>query len=87
MTSAGVASGFRFRTRFTYLRAIACRALTAFAINLIVVVVLTLVFRALKVPDGVDSTHASDYRADQGDPGVKDLPELLDEGGASPSKS
>ncbi len=62
-------------------------ALTAFGLNLIVVVVLTLVFRALKVPDGVDSTHASDYRADQGDPGVKDLPELLDEGGASPSRS
>lgn len=62
-------------------------ALTAFGLNLIVVVVLTLVFRALKVPDGVDSTHASDYRADQGDPGVKDLPELLDEGGAASAKS
>ncbi|MFI6677734.1 monocarboxylate uptake permease MctP [Kribbella sp. NPDC050470] len=62
-------------------------ALTAFGLNLIVVVVLTLVFRAVKVPDGVDSTHASDYRADQGDPGVKDLPELLDEGGAASAKS
>ena len=50
------------------------------------VVVLTFVFRALKVPDGKDSTHPTDYRADAGDPGVKDLPELLDEGGAAPAK-
>jgi len=58
-------------------------ALTALVINLVVVIVLTLVFRALNVPDGVDSTHKSDYTADAGDPGVKDLPELLDEGGAT----
>ncbi|MEU4289343.1 monocarboxylate uptake permease MctP [Kribbella sp. NPDC026596] len=62
-------------------------ALTAFGLNLIVVIVLTVVFRALKVPDGVDTTHSTDYVADQGDPGVKDLPELLDEGGAAPAKS
>ena len=58
-------------------------ALTALVINLVVVIVLTLVFRALNVPDGVDATHQSDYTADAGDPGVKDLPELLDEGGAT----
>ena len=57
-------------------------ALTAFAINIIIVVVLTLVFRALKVADGTDSTHPTDYRADAGDPGVKDLPELVDGEGA-----
>lgn len=62
-------------------------ALTAFALNLIVVVVLTLVLRALKVPAGVDSTHSTDYVADQGDPGVKDLPGILDEDGAAPAKS
>ena len=55
-------------------------ALTAFAINLIVVVVLTIAFRALNVADGKDETHPTDYRADAGDPGVKDLSELLDEG-------
>ncbi len=62
-------------------------ALTAFGLNLIVAVVLTLILRALKVPDGVDSTHPTDYLADAGDPGVKDLPELLDEGGAAPAKA
>ncbi|WP_328992103.1 sodium:solute symporter [Kribbella sp. NBC_01245] len=54
--------------------------LIAFVINLIVVVVLTLALRALGVANGHDSTHPSDYRADAGDPGVKDLPEILDEG-------
>lgn len=63
-------------------------ALTAFGLNLLVVVVLTVVFRALKVPEGRDTTHASDYVADAGDPGVKDLPEILDEdGGMAPAKS
>jgi SSS family solute:Na+ symporter len=61
--------------------------LTAVAINLIITVVLTLVLRALKVADGVDSTHPTDYLADAGDPGVKDLPGLLDEGGAAPAKA
>jgi SSS family solute:Na+ symporter len=59
--------------------------LTAFGINLIVVVVLTLVLRALKVAEGKDFTHKSDYLADAGDPGVKDLDELLDEGGTGPA--
>ena len=62
-------------------------ALTAFVINLIVVIVLTVLFRALKVPDGVDSTHHTDYVADKGDPGVQDLPEILDEGGAATARS
>jgi SSS family solute:Na+ symporter len=57
--------------------------LTAFGLNLIVVVVLTLILRAAKVAEGKDSTHHSDYLADAGDPGVKDLDELLDEGGAT----
>ncbi|HET6742762.1 MAG TPA: sodium:solute symporter, partial [Kribbella sp.] len=58
-------------------------ALTAFVINVIVVVVLTFVFRAVKVPDGVDSTHGSDYTADRGDPGVADV---IDDGGAAAVK-
>ncbi|MEV8375791.1 monocarboxylate uptake permease MctP [Kribbella sp. NPDC056861] len=61
--------------------------LTAIAINLVITVALTLLFRALKVPDGVDTTHPTDYLADAGDPGVKDLPELLDEGDAKPARA
>jgi solute:Na+ symporter, SSS family len=61
--------------------------LTAIAINLVITVALTLVFRALNVPDGKDTTHPTDYLADAGDPGVKDLPELLDEGDAKPARA
>ncbi|TDC27268.1 monocarboxylate uptake permease MctP [Kribbella albertanoniae] len=61
--------------------------LVAFGLNLVIVIALTLVFRALKVASGVDTTHPSDYTADRGDPGVHDLPELLDEGGPAPAKS
>jgi solute:Na+ symporter, SSS family len=49
-------------------------AVLAFGLNLIVTIVLTVVFRALKVGDGVDETHSSDYTADLGEPGVE--PEL-----------
>jgi SSS family solute:Na+ symporter len=49
-------------------------ALTAFALNLIVAVVATVVYRALKVDEGTDQTRAEDYHADRGDPGVEDLP-------------
>ena len=51
-------------------------ALTAFVINVVVAAVLTLVFRALKTPAGVDVTVPRDYRADAGDPSVHDIPEL-----------
>ena len=51
-------------------------ALTAFVINVIVASVLTVVLRAAKVPDGTDETRPEDYRADAGDPRVRDLPEL-----------
>ncbi|WBQ07212.1 monocarboxylate uptake permease MctP [Kribbella sp. CA-293567] len=61
--------------------------LTAIGINLVITVALTLIFRALKVPEGKDTTHPTDYLADAGDPGVKELPELLDEGGAKPAKA
>ncbi|TCC17548.1 sodium:solute symporter [Kribbella speibonae] len=62
-------------------------ALTAFVLNLVVVIALTVLFRAIKVPDGKDSTHPTDFTADRGDPGVKDLPEIIDEGGAATAKS
>ena len=45
--------------------------LTAFVINVLVTVLLTLVFRALKVGNGTDITKGSDYFADIGDPGVE----------------
>src|SRR6185503_16670554 len=43
---------------------------TALAINLVVGVVLTLIFRAAKLPEGVDATSPDDYYADEGDPRV-----------------
>jgi SSS family solute:Na+ symporter len=46
-------------------------AMTAFILNVIVAVVLTLVFRALNVPDGEDRTVRDDYLADLGDTGVQ----------------
>ena len=45
-------------------------AMTAFAINLVVVVVLTVVLNALKVSNGTDRTTPGDYFADAGDPRV-----------------
>jgi SSS family solute:Na+ symporter len=41
-------------------------------INVIVAAVLTAVLRALKAPEGDDVTLPEDYRADQGDPRVRD---------------
>jgi SSS family solute:Na+ symporter len=45
-------------------------ALTAFALNVIVAAILTVVFRGLKVENGRDATVAFDYVADEGDPRV-----------------
>ncbi|MEU9024800.1 monocarboxylate uptake permease MctP [Actinomadura sp. NPDC048394] len=42
-------------------------ALTAFVLNMVVAVVVTLVVRALKVPAGRDETSPDDYTADAGD--------------------
>jgi SSS family solute:Na+ symporter len=53
-------------------------ALTAFVLNLLVAVLLTVVLRAMKVDEGVDQTHPSDYHADAGDPGVGSPVEELD---------
>ena len=58
-------------------------ALTAFVINVLVAVVLTFVFRVLKVEEGVDQTSPSDYHADAGDPGVEDV--LEGEPGTAPT--
>ena len=51
-------------------------ALTAFAINVVVTVVLTLILRAMKTPEGVDETIPADYFADEGDPRVKPMPKV-----------
>jgi SSS family solute:Na+ symporter len=45
-------------------------ALVAFLANLLVAVVLTVVFAAMKVDAGVDATRPDDYLADTGDEGV-----------------
>jgi SSS family solute:Na+ symporter len=58
-------------------------ALTAFALNVVVAVVLTFVLRSLHVAEGADETRPDDYHADAGDPGVADI--LEGEPGTSPS--
>ncbi|WP_035798126.1 monocarboxylate uptake permease MctP [Kitasatospora mediocidica] len=49
--------------------------LTAFVLNLVVAVVLTLVLRAVKVTDGIDETSPGDYSAEPGDPEPTDAPQ------------
>ena len=46
-------------------------AMTAFVLNLVVAVVLSLVLNAAKVTNGSDETTAGDYFADAGDPRVE----------------
>jgi SSS family solute:Na+ symporter len=45
-------------------------ALTAFVLNVVVAVVLTLVLNAAKVGNGTDQTLSADYFADEGDPRI-----------------
>jgi SSS family solute:Na+ symporter len=40
----------------------------AVLVNLLVAVIVTVILRATKTPDGVDGTTADDYFADEGDP-------------------
>nr|WP_274637976.1 sodium:solute symporter [Microbacterium bovistercoris] len=46
---------------------------SAFALNAVVAVVLTLILRAFKVKDTADSTRRSDYGADEDDPKVAEI--------------
>jgi SSS family solute:Na+ symporter len=46
-------------------------AMTAFVLNVVVAVVLSLVFKAMKVGNGTDETTPGDYFADAGDPRVE----------------
>lgn len=48
-------------------------ALTAFVINVVVAAILTFVFNAMNVDNGVDETIKGDYFADAGDPRVEKL--------------
>ncbi|MET9022011.1 monocarboxylate uptake permease MctP [Actinopolymorpha sp. NPDC004070] len=48
-------------------------AMTAWVLNVVVTVVVTVVLRALKVPNGQDQTRPDDYLADAGEPGVRDV--------------
>jgi len=52
--------------------------LVAVLVNVLVVVVITLILRAMKVPDGVDGTAETDYTAEREDPTVRDLPDPLE---------
>jgi len=54
-------------------------AVTAFVINMLVVLVLTVIFKAAGLPDGTDETRAADYTADSTDTDVRELPELVAE--------
>jgi solute:Na+ symporter, SSS family len=45
--------------------------------NLIVCGIATLIFRAMKVAEGVDVTNPDEYFADEGDPRLHDLPEVV----------
>ncbi|MFL6096253.1 MAG: monocarboxylate uptake permease MctP [Blastococcus sp.] len=51
--------------------------LIAVLVNLVVVLVVTAVLRAMKVAEGIDGTAEFDYTAEREDPTVRDLPEPL----------
>ncbi|MEO7422153.1 MAG: sodium:solute symporter, partial [Ornithinibacter sp.] len=59
-------------------------ALTAFALNLLVAAVVTLVLRATNAPAGEDETIRGDYFADAGDPRVEKLPNPIHQGTPNP---
>jgi solute:Na+ symporter, SSS family len=51
--------------------------LVSVVVNVLVVVVVTLILRAMRVAEGVDGTAESDYTAAREDPTVRDLPDPL----------
>jgi SSS family solute:Na+ symporter len=52
--------------------------LIALVLNILVAVVATPVLRAFRVPDGKDITWRRDYSADEGDPQLRRMDEILD---------
>ena len=65
-TSAARSTTFPFTETLVYI------GFTAFLLNLVVTVVLTVVLRALRCRPGVDQTVPADYHADLGDVGVEE---------------
>jgi solute:Na+ symporter, SSS family len=62
--------------------------LVAVVVNILVVVIITVVLRAMRVPEGVDGTADTDYTAEREDPTFRDLPELSDvTPGGSPART
>jgi solute:Na+ symporter, SSS family len=62
--------------------------LVSVVINILVVVLVTVILRAMRVPEGVDGTAETDYTAEREDPTFRDLPELTDVApGGSPARS
>ncbi len=59
-------------------------ALTAFVLNVLVAVVLTLVLNAVKVSNGRDETRKADYFADAGDPRVRKVEQPIHGEAAAP---
>jgi SSS family solute:Na+ symporter len=51
--------------------------LVSVIVNVLVVVIVTLILRAMRVDDGVDGTAENDYTAEREDPTVRDLPDPL----------
>ena len=47
-------------------------------INVLVVVIVTWILRAMKVADGVDGTADTDYTSEREDPSFRELPEPLE---------
>jgi SSS family solute:Na+ symporter len=41
--------------------------------NLLVAIVVTMIVRAFKVPDGPDSTHGEDYHVDEDDADLRPI--------------
>ena len=52
--------------------------IVALALNLLVTFATTPIFRGLGIPDGRDGTRDHDYVADEGDPTVRRMTEILD---------
>jgi solute:Na+ symporter, SSS family len=52
--------------------------IVALAVNLLVTVILTPLFRAGGAPDGRDDTREQDFVADEGDPTLRRMTEILD---------
>jgi SSS family solute:Na+ symporter len=51
--------------------------IVSLVVNILVVLVVTAVLRAMKVADGVDGTADTDYTAEREDPTVRELPDPL----------